>query len=94
MYFFISTIVALSGHMVVKTILGGAYPEIEPERPIMALLIPEHMTVQEKTPTQRIFLILTNVTLWGHMVVKTILGEHIQKSSRNGRLWHSSSLNT
>jgi len=72
-----------------KDHLGGAYPDIEPEWPIMALLIPEHMTVQGKTPTQNIFLVLTNVTLWGHLVVKNILGEHTQKSSRKGRLWHS-----
>ena len=36
--------------MVVKTILGGAHPEIEPKWPIMALLIPEHMTVQGNKP--------------------------------------------
>ena len=53
-FFVMSTMVTLWGHMVVTTISGGAHPEIEPTVPIMALLIYEHMTVQGKTPTQDI----------------------------------------
>ena len=56
--------------MVVTTISGGAHPEIEQTLPITALLISEHMTVQGETNTQLIFVILTDVTLWAHMVVK------------------------
>ena len=48
-------------HMVVMTISGGSHPYIDPTVPIMALLTPEHMTVQGKTPTQNIFLILTTL---------------------------------
>ena len=47
-YISITTIVTLWGHMVVKTISAGAYPEIEPKWLIMALLNPEYVTVQEK----------------------------------------------
>jgi len=36
--------------MVVTTISGGAHTEIGKTVPILALLIPEHMTVQGKTP--------------------------------------------
>ena len=45
--FVISTIVTLWEHMVVTTTSGGAHPAIEDTVPILELLIPEHMTVQE-----------------------------------------------
>ena len=39
---------ALVEHMVIKTILGGAHPYIEPKWPIMALYHPKHITVQRE----------------------------------------------
>ena len=48
--FAISTIVTLWEHMVVTTTSGGAYLAIEQTVPILELLIPKHMTVQETNP--------------------------------------------
>ena len=45
--FVISTRVTLWNHMVVTTTSVGAHPAIEETVPILELLIPEQMTVQE-----------------------------------------------
>ena len=78
-----------------KDHLGGSHPEIEPKWPIMALLIPEHMTVQEKNPFPTYISDIDHCDHLGtHGRKDHLAGEHTPKSSRNGRLWHSSSLNT
>jgi len=41
---------ALWGNMVVTTTKGGSHAEIEQTVPILELLIPEHMTIQETNP--------------------------------------------
>ena len=54
--------------------IGESLTDIEHMVPILELLIPEHVTVQENTPQQRILAIATIVTLWGHMVGTTTSG--------------------
>ena len=62
--------VSLWVHMVVKTILGGAHPYIEPKWPIMALQNHEHMTVREKSHYHlQSFCTWTFVALCGHRVI-------------------------
>ena len=60
--------------MVVKTISGGSHPEIEPKWLIMALLNPEHMTVQGNNPLTTYIFHIYHGGLLAHMVVETILG--------------------
>ena len=92
--FVISTIVTLWVHMVVTTISGGAHPEIEPTVPIMALLNSEHMFVQGKNPYITYICDIDHSDPLGTHGRQDHRADHTQKSSRNGRLSHSWTLNT